>query len=174
MKRRISDWISSERVGSDARKLRIAAAQSSAIASLSGHRHRRGSRGGRGAAKGRELRPDRATEDYLSRLPADSARQVGRLLRGRLLLTLWSFLYGLVVAWILLTTVSRPACATAERWTRFRALQTFLYVLQYICSLPLGFPWAVYTGFAREHKYGMATQDSRPGCLDELKALGLG
>jgi STE24 endopeptidase len=119
---------------------------------------------------------DRATEEYLSRLSPEKRAKSDAYFEGGYWITLWSFLYGLGVAWILLATrLSARMRDLAERLTRLRALQTFLYVLQYIlATFLLGFPWAVYTDFAREHKYGMATQDFPAWLTDQLKGLGLG
>jgi STE24 endopeptidase len=119
---------------------------------------------------------DKATEDYLSRLSSEKRAKSDAYFEGGYWITLWSFLYGLGVSWILLATrLSARMRDLAERWTRLRALQTFLYVLQYILvAFLLGFPWAVYTDFFREHKYGMATQDFPAWLLDQLKGLGLG
>jgi STE24 endopeptidase len=117
-----------------------------------------------------------ATEAYLARLSPEKRAKSDAYFEGGYWLTLWSFLYGLGVAWILLATrLSARMRDFAERLTRFRTLQTFLYVLQYILvTALLGFPWAVYTDFSREHKYGMATQDFPAWLLDQLKGLGLG
>ena len=47
----------------------------------------------------------------------------------------------------------------AERWVRWRWPQTFLYYAAFaIITSLLTFPFAVYTGFVREHAYGLATQ----------------
>jgi STE24 endopeptidase len=119
---------------------------------------------------------DKATQAYLDRLNPDQRAKSDAYFEGGYWITLWSFLYGLGVAWILLASrLSARMRDLAERLTRFRPLQTFLYVLQYILvTALLGFPWAVYTDFFREHKYGMATQDFPAWLLDQLKALGLG
>jgi STE24 endopeptidase len=60
----------------------------------------------------------------------------------------------------------------AERMTRFKPVQTFLYWLQYlVVTSILGFPLAVYEGFFRERQYGLATQTFGPWMGDQLKAL---
>ncbi len=119
---------------------------------------------------------DQATEAYLSRLSQEKRDRSDAYFEGGYWITLWSFLYGLGVAWILLSTrLSARLRDLAERWTRFRPAQTFLYVLQYIlAAFLLGFPWAVYTEFFREHQYGMATQSFPAWLTDQLKGLGLG
>jgi STE24 endopeptidase len=60
----------------------------------------------------------------------------------------------------------------AERVTRFKPLQTIGYWTQYlVLTTILGFPLAVYEGFSREHKYGLATQTFGPWMVDQGKAL---
>ena len=129
-----------------------------------------------GAPRAERFDPERATEAYLARLgPAQRARS-NAYFEGGYWLTLWSFLYGLGIAWLLLgTRLSARMRDLAERLTRVRPLQTFLYVVQYVLvTALLGFPWAVYTDFVREHQYGMATQDFPAWLSDQLKGLALG
>jgi STE24 endopeptidase len=60
----------------------------------------------------------------------------------------------------------------AVRTSRFKPLQTFLYLhsssLSPTCS---AIPLEYYESFAREHKYGLATQTFGPWMGDEGKAL---
>jgi STE24 endopeptidase len=129
-----------------------------------------------GAGQAETFDVDQATNAYLDRLTPEKRAKSDAYFEGGYWITLWSFLYGLGVAWILLATrLSARMRDLAERLTRFRTMQTFLYVLQYILvTALLGFPWVVYTDFFREHKYGMATQDFPAWLLDQLKGLGLG
>ncbi|HEY0556063.1 MAG TPA: M48 family metallopeptidase [Thermoanaerobaculia bacterium] len=120
--------------------------------------------------------PQAATEAYLATLSPEKRARSDAYFEGGYWLTLWSFLYGLGVAWLLLgTRLSAGMRDLAERMTRFRTLQTWLYALQYIlASALLSFPLAVYTDYFREHKYGLATQTFGPWLVDQLKGLGLG
>jgi STE24 endopeptidase len=128
------------------------------------------------AAQAVPLDVDKATQAYLDRLNPEQRTRSDAYFEGGYWITLWSLLYGLGVAWILLATrLSARMRDLAERLTQLRPVQTFLYVLQYILvTFLLGFPWAVYTDFAREHKYGMATQNFPAWMGDQLKGLGLG
>jgi STE24 endopeptidase len=63
----------------------------------------------------------------------------------------------------------------AERLTRFKPLQTLIYWTEFsIVTFILGFPLAVYEGFFRERKYGLATQTFGPWMSDQLKGLLVG
>jgi STE24 endopeptidase len=62
-----------------------------------------------------------------------------------------------------------------ERVTRFRPLQTFGYWFQFmIVTSVLQFPLAVYEGYFREWKYGLATQTFGPWLWDQTKGLLIG
>ena len=51
-------------------------------------------------------------------------------------------------------------------------LQTMIYVAQWLLlSTLLTLPWTIYTGFFREHAYGLATQGFGDWSLDQLKGL---
>src|SRR6476661_3619692 len=84
-----------------------------------------------------------ATDAYMATLSPEKRARSDAYFEGGYWLTLWDLLYGLGVAWIFLGTgLSVGMRDRAERLTRFRPLQTFLYALQYILgtallSLPL-------------------------------------
>src|SRR5271168_4010022 len=116
-----------------------------------------------------------ATNAYLAQIPADKTARSDAYFEGGYWLILWDFLYGVVVALILLNLRwSARMRDLAERITRIKPIQTFVYWLQYIVlTTIMVFPLSVYEGYFREHKYGLATQTFGPWMLDQLKSLGL-
>jgi STE24 endopeptidase len=117
-----------------------------------------------------------ATRAYLAEiLPAAKARS-DAYFEGGYWLILVDFLYGAVIALLLLNLRwSAGMRNLAERITRFKPLQTALYWFQYlVLTTLLGLPLAVYEGYFREHKYGLATQTFGPWLGDQVKALLLG
>ncbi|HEV2721034.1 MAG TPA: M48 family metallopeptidase [Thermoanaerobaculia bacterium] len=116
-----------------------------------------------------------ATKAYLAEMPAAARARSDAYFEGGYWLELWDFLYGVAVALLLLTLRwSARMRDLAERMTRFKPLQTAIYWIQYIIlTTILGFPLAVYEGYFREHKYGLATQTFGPWMLDQLKILML-
>jgi STE24 endopeptidase len=63
----------------------------------------------------------------------------------------------------------------AERITRFKPLQTFIYWAEYsVITFILGAPLAIYEGYTREHQYGLATQTFGPWAWDQTKGLMIG
>ena len=81
---------------------------------------------------------------------------------GKYWMLLWELLYGLVVAWLLLSRrVSAWMRDRAERITTRKFLQTAIYVAMYaplVAALTL--PWTFYEGFVREHQYGLSNLDA--------------
>jgi STE24 endopeptidase len=128
------------------------------------------------AVAGPGFDPRAATEAYLNSLGAEKRAKSDAYFEGGYWLTLWSFLYGLGVAGILLgSRLSAGMRDLAERITRVRALQTWLYAIQYmVVSFVLSFPLAVYTDYFREHQYGLSTQTFGAWLGEGLKALGIG
>jgi Zn-dependent protease with chaperone function len=114
-----------------------------------------------------------ATNAYLAQIPATARARSDAYFEGGYWLMLWDFLLSVVIYWALLQFGwSVRMCNLAERLTRFRPLQTFLYWLQFILiTSVLEFPLGVYEGYFREWKYGLATQAFGPWMVDQLKGL---
>ncbi|HSS75980.1 MAG TPA: hypothetical protein VLV54_04470, partial [Thermoanaerobaculia bacterium] len=117
--------------------------------------------------------PEAATEAWLAQIPAAAKARSDAYFEGGYWLILWDFLYASAVCLILLKfRWSARMRDWAERITRFKPVQTFLYWLQYVVVTSiLGFPLAVYEGFFRERQYGLATQTFGPWMGDQLKEL---
>jgi STE24 endopeptidase len=119
---------------------------------------------------------DAATDAYLSQIPESARLRSDAYFEGGYWMILWDFLYGVVLALLLLNLRWSAAMRNAaERITRRKPIQTFLYFLQYaVITFIIGFPLAVYEGYLREHKYGLATQTFGPWFADQMKGLGVG
>ncbi|HET6179324.1 MAG TPA: hypothetical protein VFE61_20520, partial [Candidatus Sulfotelmatobacter sp.] len=103
---------------------------------------------------------DAATNAYLAQISATARARSDAYFEGGYWLMLWDFLLSVIIYWALLR-FRWSACMRdfAERLTRFRPLQTFIYWVQFILITSiLEFPLAVYEGYFREWKYGLATQ----------------
>lgn len=119
---------------------------------------------------------DAATRAYIAQIPPGAKVRSDAYFEGGYWLILWDFLYGVIVALVLLNLRWSAAFRTfAERLTRFKPLQTVIYWAEYfVITSVVTFPLAVYEGFFREHKYGLATQTFGPWMGDQLKGLLLG
>ena len=116
---------------------------------------------------------DAATDAYLAQIPASARSRSDAYFEGGYWLILWDFLYA-VAMYLLLLHFGWSAAMTrlAERLTRFKPIQTWIYWLQFmvattILSLPLG----LYEGYFREKQYGLATQTLGPWLSDQLIML---
>lgn len=120
--------------------------------------------------------PEAATNAYLAQIPASAKEKSDAYFEGGYWLILWDFLCGAVISILLLNLGwSAKMRNLAERVSRFKPIQTILYWAEYlVVTTILGFPLAVYEGFAREWNYGLATQTFGPWMLDQLKGLGVG
>ena len=119
---------------------------------------------------------DAATDAYLALMPASAKSRSDAYFEGGYWLILWDFLLGAVIALLLLNLGwSAWMRDLAERITRWKWLQTFIYWVEYLLlTSVLGFPMAVYEGYFREWKYGLATQTFGPWMWDQVKGLGVG
>ena len=116
-----------------------------------------------------------ATNAYLAQIPAEARARSDAYFEGGYWLILWDFLYGAVILLLVLTLGWSAAMRNfAERLTRFRSIQTFVYWVQYLLlTSMLGFPLLVYEDYFREHKYGLATQTFGPWMGDQSKGLAV-
>ena len=119
---------------------------------------------------------DAATDAYLATISPEAKARSDAYFEGGYWLTLWQFLWSSAVLLLLLHTgVSARLRDAAVRLTRARWLQPALYGIPFLLlTAVLQFPLDAYTGFFREHQYGMATQTFGGWLGDQLKALALG
>src|SRR5208282_4787508 len=120
--------------------------------------------------------PEAATNAYLAQIPASARARSDAYFEGGYWLILWDFLYGAVICLLLLNLRwSARMRDLAERITRFKPLQTFIYWAEYsLVTFVLGAPLAIYEGYTRERQYGLATQTFGPWAWDQTKGLLIG
>ena len=117
-----------------------------------------------------------ATEAYLAQVPPAAKARSDAYFEGGYWLLLWNLLYGAAISLLLLNLRwSAKMRQLAERVTRFRFLQSWLYWGQFlVVTSVLGFPLSVYEGFFRERQYGLATQTLGGWLGDEAKGFLVG
>jgi len=127
------------------------------------------------AQAGPNFNVDGATRAWLNTMTPEQKSRSDAYFEGGYWLILWDFLYGAVIAIVLLgTRLSARMRDLAERISRFRPIQTFVYWVQYaMVTFVLGFPLTVYEGFVREHQYGLSNQNFGGWMGDQGKALGV-
>lgn len=128
-----------------------------------------------GAQAGPDFDVERATQAWIETLSPEQRAKSDAYFEGGYWLQLWSFLYGLVTAWLLLRLRwSAWMRDRAERWSRRGIGRTAIYALMYVpVSTLLALPLAWYAGFFREHQYGMATQTLAEWLGDQGKGLAV-
>ena len=114
-----------------------------------------------------------ATNAYLAEIPPSAGLKSDAYFEGGYWLILWDFLAGVVIYLLLLHFRWSAAMRTlAERITRFKPIQTFIYWVEFlIVTTILGAPLALYEGYFRERQYGLATQTFGPWLGDQAKML---
>src|SRR5205823_8768726 len=119
--------------------------------------------------------PVAATRAYLDQLPADEKAKSDAYFEGGYWLSLWSFLSTAGVFLLLLGTGwSARMRDRAERMTRFAALQTLLYWVQFLAVTTLLFlPLSIYKDWLREHQYGLSNLTFAAWLGGEAKGLGI-
>jgi STE24 endopeptidase len=119
--------------------------------------------------------PVAATNAYLATLPADKRAASDAYFEGGYWIGLWGSLITIAIMYLLLRSgLSRGMRSWAERRTKRKPIQTFLYYAQFaIVTTLIAFPFTVYTGFLREHQYHLSTQNFAQWMSDQGKALGL-
>ena len=118
---------------------------------------------------------DRATEAWLALLSPEQRKSSDEYFEGRHWLQLWDTLYTVgAMAVLLLTGVSRRMRDFAERSSRWPLISTGIYgALFLIASFVLGLPFEIYSGFLREHRYGLSNLSFVHWLGEALISLGL-
>ena len=119
--------------------------------------------------------PAAATRAYLATVPADVRSRSDAYTEGGYWIQLWGLLLSSAILVLLLRAGwSRRFRDWAERRSRRPSVRTFLYYALFTLAVTaLGFPFSVYTGFVREHSYGLATQTFVGWLRDQLVGLGV-
>ena len=127
------------------------------------------------ARPGPHFDADKATEAYLNLLTPEQRKLSDDYFEGGYWLQLWEFLYGIAIGvFLLVSGISVRMRDFARSVTRFRWLSTAIYVLLWvIVGTLLGLPMDFYTGFVREHQYGLSNQSAMDWLWDSSKGLML-
>src|ERR1700692_4490272 len=111
------------------------------------------------AAAGPGFDVDRATAAWLNILSPEQRSLSDTYFEGGYWLSLWRLLYlGIgVSALILLSGLSRRIRDLAERISKGPWISVALYFILYaIVTFILALPFSLYSGFVREHQYGLS------------------
>lgn len=112
------------------------------------------------AAQAVPLDPVAATNAWLATVPAEQRAKTDAYYEGGYWVQGWQALVGIASALLLMATgVSHRLRDAAERLTRRRTWQVAIYALGALALLwLLGLPLEIYSGYFREHQYGLSNQ----------------
>lgn len=118
----------------------------------------------------------RATDAYVATIPAAEREKSDAYFEGGYWIEAWGTLITVLVAWLLLRTrFSARLRDLSERRSRFRFVQVSLFAaLLLLVFALLTLPWDLYTGYFREHQYGMSNQTLGAFLGDWTKAFVIG
>lgn len=116
-----------------------------------------------------------ATDAWLASVPPAAHARSDAYFEGGYWLLLWDFLATAAVMIVVLQTrFSARMRDSAEKLTRWRALQSFIYWVEFTAvTAALNFPLTVYEGFLREKKYGLMNQTFGAWLNEQFIGLGL-
>jgi STE24 endopeptidase len=116
-----------------------------------------------------------ATNAWLATIPADKRARSDAYYEGGYWIGLWNFLLAIGLALLFLQLGwSRRLRDWAERRSSSPWIAAFVYYAAFaVLIFLLSFPLAVYTGFVREHAYGLATQSFGGWLRDQLVGLAV-
>jgi STE24 endopeptidase len=120
--------------------------------------------------------PETATRAYLDTLQGAARAKSDNYFEGGYWLPLWGGLIAIASYWLMLRLKWSAAwSAWASRVTKQEWLKPALYYLPFgIVGALLVLPWTIYTGFVREHQYGLSNQDFGEWALELAKGMGIG
>ena len=119
---------------------------------------------------------DTATRAYLATLNGAARAKSDAYFEGGYWLPLWGALVA-ILAYLIMLLLGWSASWSewASKVTKRKWLQPALYSLPFaLAATVLTLPWTIYTGFYREHQYGLANQDLTAWGIEQLKLFGIG
>jgi STE24 endopeptidase len=119
--------------------------------------------------------PAAATSAYLATVPPATRARSDAYFEGGYWLHLWDVLLNAAIMLLFLSLGwSRRLRDWAERRGRPRWVRNLLYFVGFtLISSALSLPYTVYSGFVREHAYGLATQGFGGWMRDQLVGLAV-
>ena len=117
-----------------------------------------------------------ATRAYLATLDGAARAKSDAYFEGGYWLPLWGALVAILSYWLMLRLGwSASWSGWASKITKRKWLQPALYSLPFaLAGTVLTLPWTIYTGFYREHQYGLANQDLGAWSIEQLKLFVVG
>ena len=127
-----------------------------------------------GQLEQQSFNPDIETQKYLNTLTPEQKEKSDAYFEGGYWISLWEYLMEVLIAWIFLSLGLSRWMKKRVKKVRYINVQNFIYVSFYfIFAFILTFPLNLYTGFFREHKYGLSNMAFTGWLIDEMKGLAV-
>ncbi len=126
------------------------------------------------SVKAEKFDPVLETQKYIDELSPEKKAKSNSYFEGGYWIMLWDFLLNVVVAWIFLRMgLSKGIKGIASKFKPLN-LQNLIYIGLYLLfAFLLTLPLNIYTGFIREHQYGLSNLTFSGWLGEELKGLTL-
>ncbi len=117
-----------------------------------------------------------ATQAYLDTMSPEQKAKSDAYFEGGYWLTLWNFLFGLFVAWLLLAKgLSNWMYQNANKISGKTNVINLVYAAQYmLITFIIGYPLSLYVDFLREHQYDLSNLTFGAWMGEQAKGLLIG
>lgn len=113
-----------------------------------------------------------ATEEYLNMLTPEQRSKSDEYFEGGYWIMLWEFVIEIFIAWIFLSLGLSKWIMRLASGAKNINLKNLIYILLYLLvAYLISFPYTVYTGFLREHQYGLSNMTFGGWLSEELISL---
>ena len=118
--------------------------------------------------------PNAATQEYLDMLTPEQKARSDKYFEGGYRIKLWNFIIELVIAWVFLSLGLSAWINRIAIKAKGRNLNNLIYIVMYLLfTFLITFPYSIYTGFIREHKYGLSNMTFPEWLSETMIALAL-
>jgi STE24 endopeptidase len=117
---------------------------------------------------------NKSINEYLNMLTPEQKVRSDSYFEGGYWIILWEFVIELAIAWIFLSLGLSKWIKRVASKARSINLQNLIYILMYLLlAFLISFPYNVYTGFFREHKYGLSNMTFAGWFSEEMINMAL-
>jgi STE24 endopeptidase len=117
---------------------------------------------------------DLATKKYLDSLTPEQKSRSDAYFEGGYWIILWDFVAQVIIAWIFLYLGLSKWIKKVAAKTNRKNIQNLIYIILYfLFSFLITFPYRIYTGFIREHEYGLSNMTFSKWASEEMISSSL-
>jgi STE24 endopeptidase len=115
-----------------------------------------------------------ASQMYLDTLTPEQKARSDAYFEGGYWISLGAFIIEIITAWIFLSLGLSKWIKQTVLKAKGRNIQNLIYILMYLfLAFLMAFPFSIYTGFFREHQYGLSNMTFPEWLSEEMISLAL-